>query len=73
MEENKSKNGRTHCRVGVKFNDEVTHIQREMYKTKGFISSEKITNLIIKHTKYWLVIKKDIINASDEEIKNANE
>ncbi len=73
MENNGSKNGRTHCRVGKKFNDEITDIQREMYKLKGFISSEKITNLIIKHKKCWSIIKPHIINASKEDIKNANE
>lgn len=73
MENIKTKNGTANCRIGRNFHNEITQIQKEMYKIKGFISSEKITNLIIKHNKYWSIIKQDIVNASDEEIKNANE
>ncbi len=71
MEDN-IKNGNAICRIGRLFHSEISDIQREMYKNNGFISSEKITNLIVKHKKYWVVLKQDVVNASKEEIKNAN-
>ncbi len=60
------------CRIGRSFHNEILDIQKEMYKEKGFVSSEKITNLIIKHKKYWPILKDDIIKAKEEEINNAN-
>lgn len=71
MEQN-IKNGNANCRIGRKFHSEICDIQKEMFKDKGFVSSEKITNLIIKHKKYWSVLKQDVIDASTEEIDNAN-
>lgn len=59
-------------RIGNLFHYEIIEIQKAMYKEKGFVSSEKITNLIIKHKKYWGLLKGDLINASMEEIDNAN-
>ncbi len=65
------KNGNSNCRIGKLFHYEIAEIQKAMYKEKGFVSSEKITNLIIKHKKYWGLLKEDLINASVEEIKDA--
>ena len=62
-----------HTRVGKKFSEEIKEIQNEMYKGHGFVSFEKITNLMCKHKIYWPKIKFDIINANKEEVKNANE
>ncbi len=65
------KNGDIMMRVGSVFHKEIDNIQKEMYKSKGFTSSEKITNLIAKH-KNWYIMKNDVINASKEEIHDAN-
>lgn len=70
--EEKIRNGDSNCRIGRLFHNEISFIQKQMYKEKGFISSEKITNLIVKHKKYWSLLKDDIINADQEEITNAN-
>ncbi len=66
------KNGDIMMRVGSLFHKWIDEIQKEMYKNKGFTSSEKITNLIAKHKKYCDPLKVDIIDATKEEIENAN-
>ena len=65
------KNGYLHARIGRKFSDKIELIKDARLR-KGSdhdrLSTEKISNLIVKH-KSWAVISEDIINATKEEIE----
>lgn len=69
MEKNQT---RSHAaRVGTKFFEKVEKIKDARLrngKSRDRVSSEKITNLIIKH-KLWPEVEKDIINATKEEVE----
>ena len=57
------------ARLGFKFVDEMREIKKERLNngnSKDLISTEKITNLITKHSS-WGQMKKDIIEAPEEE------
>lgn len=58
-------------RIGTNFFKRVEEIKDTRLtsgKDKERISSEKITNLIVKH-KFWKEVEKDIINATKEEVE----
>lgn len=70
LELTKSKNGGKMARIGNKFHDELKDIKKERIKngkSEDMSSTSKITNLITRHA-FWINIKKDLINAKDEEI-----
>lgn len=65
------KNGGVPARIGHKFSEKLEFIKDERLanrKSKERVSTEKLTNLIIKHPS-WEDIEKDIINATSEEIE----
>jgi len=69
MEKNKTKSHPS--RIGSNFFKRIEEIKDTRLtdgKDKDRLSSEKITNLIVKH-KLWKEIEKDIINATQEEVK----
>ena len=60
------------ARLGTNFFNKVEKIKDARLrngKSKDRISTEKVTNLIVKHKKAWDVIEKDIINATEEEVE----
>ncbi len=64
------KTGNRPARIGSKFREEVERIKDERLancKDKDRISTEKITNLIIKH-RLWKTVSEHIINANEEEV-----
>ncbi len=67
------KNGGKLSRIGERFHKAIEEI-REMKiknktsKSRDRISTEKITNLIIRH-EHWIDISKDIIDAPEEEVE----
>lgn len=67
------KNGGRMSRIGEKFHKAIEEIRDEKIKNKTSksrdrVSTEKITNLIIRH-KHWLDISKDIVDAPEEEVQ----
>ncbi len=59
------------ARLGTNFFNKVEKIKDARLrngKSKDRISTEKVTNLIIKH-KFWNEVEKDIINATPEEVE----
>lgn len=70
-QEEKKRNGGVNARVGHSFKKQVEEIINERLKTgksKDKVSLEKISNLIVNN-QYWEEMKKDIINATEEQIK----
>lgn len=64
-------NGGVPARIGNKFHIEIERIKDARLrngKSTERVSTEKITNLIVKHNEAWERISKDIINAEEEEI-----
>ncbi len=72
MEQNKIKrNGGVQSRMGERFYKEVELIKDKRLrngKSKERVSTEKITNLIVRH-KLWPEIAEEIIEANEEEVK----
>lgn len=72
MEENLIEtNGGVPARIGKKFHTEIERIKKERIikgKLKDIISTEKLTELIIRH-KDWEKVSKDLIELSEEELK----
>ncbi len=72
MEKEKKKKTKSHpSRIGSNFFKGVEKIKDARLRKgldKERISSEKITNLIIKH-KLWDKVEEDIINATPEEVE----
>jgi hypothetical protein len=67
----KKKNGGLPARIGVRFFKEIESIKDKRLKngkSKDRVSTEKISNLIVRH-KNWLELKNDIINAGQEEVE----
>lgn len=65
-----NKNGGIKARIGSKFLKSLDEIKDKRFKIlgkKGFISTEKITNLITHH-KYWKEIGEEIVKAPEEDI-----
>ena len=59
------------ARLGTNFFNKVEKIKDARLrngKSKERISTEKVTNLIVKHT-LWCKIEKDIINATEQEVE----
>lgn len=73
MVSNITKKGGVMARVGHKFHDLIEHIQSERIvrkKSKKPVSTEKITNIMVKHKGNHLnKIAEDIINLSEEELE----
>ena len=75
VEKNKkypNKEKATQARIGAKFHNEITQIQDARLrngKSRDRISTEKITNMIIRHSN-WEKIKSDIIISEEGEINN---
>ena len=64
------KNGGVSSRLGIKFNESIEQIKDQRLlngKSKQRVSTEKITNLIIRH-KSWLSISEDIVKAEQKEV-----
>ncbi len=73
MPGNIKKNGGKMSRIGEKFHKAIEGIrdmkvENKTAKSRDKISTEKITNLIIRH-KYWPEISKHIADASEEEVQ----
>ena len=71
MNLNKNKPKSHQSRIGNNFFNKIEEIKNTRLtdgRDKERISSEKITNLIVKH-KLWKEIEKDIINATQEEVE----
>lgn len=65
-------NGGVPARIGKRFHSEIERIKTERIKkgkSKDKISTEKITNLIVRHNDSWGDISKDIINLEEEELE----
>lgn len=67
------------ARLGLVFHEKIEEVKdKRLLKTiklktcKDRISTEKLTNLIVKH-KLWPEIEEDIINATEEEVKKHGE
>ena len=64
-------NGGVMTRVGKKFHIEIESmkiLRIKKDKSKSFLSTEKITNLIIRH-KLWAQIKEDVANLNKDEVE----
>lgn len=64
------KNGGTTTRIGKRFHKEIEFVKDERLakrKSKDRVSSEKLTNLIVRH-KFWPTIKEDLIIAEQKEV-----
>jgi len=64
-------NGGIPARIGRKFSEELEKIKDARLrngKSKERVSTEKISNLIVRHN-YWNEISKDVILANNEEIE----
>ena len=71
MEGKIKKNGGVQSRMGERFYKEVELIKDKRLrngKSKERVSTEKITNLIVRH-KLWPEIAEEIIEANEEEVK----
>lgn len=67
------KNGGKASRIGEKFHKAIEKIkdmkiENKTSKSRDRVSTEKITNLIIRH-KYWPEILKNIVDAPEEEVQ----
>lgn len=65
-------NGGIMARLGEKFHEEIEKIKTERIrigKSKERVSTEKLTNLIVKHKEAWALISKDLINLKEEELE----
>lgn len=65
-------NGGRQARVGIRFHEAISKIQIQRIvngTSKDKISTERVTNMIIRH-KFWKEIVSDLINAKEEEIIN---
>ncbi len=63
-------NGGIPSRMGARFHKEIELIKDKRLrngKSKDRVSTEKITNLIVRHTS-WPKISNEIIEADDEEV-----
>lgn len=73
MAKKEKKKTRSHAaRLGSNFFKKIEDIKDARLKSgkdKERISTEKVTNLIVKHKKSWNDIEKDIINATQEEVE----
>lgn len=61
-----------HSKIGKQFHEELEDIKTQRIKrgtSKEKLSSEKLTNLIVRHTGGWKIMKEDLINATEEEIE----
>ncbi len=70
MERLINRKGGMQARIGFKFVEELKEIKIERLKngkSDDMISTEQITNLITRHLS-WKTIKKDLIEAPQEEI-----
>lgn len=59
-------------RLGKKFHEEIEDIKNQKLKngtSKDRVSTEKITNLVVRHKKSWSLIKKDIIKIQESEVE----
>ncbi len=59
------------ARLGTNFFNKVEKIKDARLrngKSKERVSTEKVTNLIVKH-RFWEEVEKDIINATQEEVE----
>lgn len=64
------KNGGIQARVGLKFYQEIEKIKDLRLRngnSRERVSTEKITNLLIRHN-FWQDLINDIIEATDEEV-----
>ncbi len=72
MEKREKKKTQSHpARLGSNFFkriEEIKDVRLRKGSDKERISTEKVTNLIIKH-KFWSEVEKDIINATKEEVE----
>lgn len=60
------------ARIGKKFYDEIERIKKERLlnnKSNKIVSTEKITNLIVRHKESWEIIFNDIINIEDKDLE----
>ena len=58
--------------MGIKFHAEIEKIKDQRLKNgrdKERISTERVTNLIVRHKEGWDIIANDIINADEKEVK----
>ncbi len=65
------KNGGVPSRMGYKFHEAIEDIKDKRLKKgmdRGRISTEKVTNLIIKHNS-WKGVSDDIIEADEAEVE----
>lgn len=68
---NNNKKGGVPARIGENFHKEIEKIKDQRLlkgKSKERMSTEKITNLIVRHKEAWDIIYKDLINLEEEEI-----
>ena len=68
--ENGKKNGGVQCRIGTNFYkaiEEIKDLRLRNGKSKDRVSSEKITNMIIRHAD-WKNIFNDMVNCPEESI-----
>lgn len=71
-ETNGKTNGGIQARMGERFHKEIERIKDERLrngKSKDRVSTERITNLIVRHKESWNSIAKDIINAEEGELE----
>lgn len=71
MSPEKNNNGAIQSRLGRKFHEEIEKIKDARLrsgKSKDRPSTEKITNMVVRHKDSWGDIAKDIIEASEEEL-----
>jgi hypothetical protein len=64
-------NGGVPARIGKRFHEEIEKIKDARLKngkSKERPSTEKITNLIVRHKESWKYISNDIINAEEEDV-----
>ena len=72
MEEKIKTKGGIPARIGNKFHAEIERIQLERIKkglSKDRVSTEKLTNLMVRHKEAWNIIANDLITLTKEEIE----
>ena len=70
-EKNKRKNGGVQSRLGHRFTEEIEKIKDSKLRngtSRDRVSTEKISNLIVRH-KLWRGISEHIIEADEEEVE----
>ena len=70
MEGKTKKNGGVQSRIGIRFYKEIELIKDKRLrigKSKERVATEKITNLIVRHSS-WPEIAKKLIEADEEEV-----